>query len=145
MDDHPGSIPTLSIADGGGPGRGAWDGVPPPMVYSIRSGENRIGSFILHKADFCAGDVVLGNFDFSGASTRCLQVKIASTTFLRHIILSFSRHILLFLMIILVFTWRIVARSIMYIYIYIFHIRSLIFCRPDHPTERCRRWVNARE
>lgn len=47
---------------------------PPPMVYSIRSGENRIGNFILHKADFCAGEIVLGNFDFSEASTRCLQV-----------------------------------------------------------------------
>ncbi|CAM9268617.1 unnamed protein product [Pylaiella littoralis] len=47
---------------------------PPPLVYSIRSGDHRIGSFILHKAEFCAGDIVLGNFDFSGASTRCLQV-----------------------------------------------------------------------
>lgn len=45
------------------------------MVYSIRSGDHRIGSFILHKADFCAGDIILGNFDFSGASTRCLQVR----------------------------------------------------------------------
>ncbi|CAN0532600.1 unnamed protein product, partial [Ectocarpus sp. 8 AP-2014] len=45
------------------------------MVYSIRSGDHRIGSFILHKAEFCAGDIVLGNFDFSGASTRCLQVR----------------------------------------------------------------------
>lgn len=47
---------------------------PLPMVYSIRSGDNRIGSFILHKGAFCAGDVVLGNFDFSNASTKCLQV-----------------------------------------------------------------------
>ena len=59
-------------------GSGAVEPPPPPMVYSIRSGDNRIGNFILHKADFCAGDIVLGNFDFSEASTRCLQVRAAS-------------------------------------------------------------------
>ncbi|CAN0290019.1 unnamed protein product, partial [Hapterophycus canaliculatus] len=63
----------LLLGEEGGAGSGDRP-QPPPMVYSIRSGEHRIGSFILHKADFCAGDIVLGNFDFSGASTRCLQV-----------------------------------------------------------------------
>ncbi|CAM9853312.1 unnamed protein product, partial [Scytosiphon promiscuus] len=65
------SAPLLGEEDGNANGDRAQ---PPPMVFSIRSGEHRIGSFILHKADFCAGDIVLGNFDFSGASTRCLQV-----------------------------------------------------------------------
>lgn len=59
----------------GGGGAGDGEPPPPPLVYSIRSGDHRIGSFILHKAEFCAGDIVLGNFDFSGASTRCLQVR----------------------------------------------------------------------
>ncbi|CAM9891675.1 unnamed protein product [Ectocarpus fasciculatus] len=74
IDDGYGSIGASALLLGEGGGDGAGDPPPPPMVYSIRSGEHRIGSFILHKAEFCAGDIVLGNFDFSGASTRCLQV-----------------------------------------------------------------------
>ncbi|CAM9687147.1 unnamed protein product, partial [Laminaria digitata] len=73
LDDGPGSFGAAALLLGEGDA-GNEHTPPPPMVYSIRSGDNRIGSFILHKADFCAGDVVLGNFDFSGASTRCLQV-----------------------------------------------------------------------
>ncbi|CAM9244924.1 unnamed protein product [Ectocarpus sp. 12 AP-2014] len=73
IDDGYGSIGASALLLGEGEGV-AGDPPPPPMVYSIRSGEHRIGSFILHKAEFCAGDIVLGNFDFSGASTRCLQV-----------------------------------------------------------------------
>lgn len=78
-DDYPGGImladPEGSCCGQVGAGNG-WSlgALSPPMVFSIRSGDSRIGSFILHKPEFCAGDVVLGNFDFSGASTRCLQV-----------------------------------------------------------------------
>lgn len=75
LDDGPGSIAAAALLLGEGGAGNEHLVPPPPMVYSIRSGENRIGSFILHKAEFCAGDIVLGNFDFSGASTRCLQVR----------------------------------------------------------------------
>lgn len=69
-----GTIASSALLLGEG-GNGAGEPPPPPMVYAIRSGDHRIGNFILHKAEFCAGDIVLGNFDFSEASTRCLQVR----------------------------------------------------------------------
>lgn len=74
-DEGGGTVASSALVLGEEGGSGAVEPPPPPMVYSIRSGDNRIGSFILHKAEFCAGDIVLGNFDFSEASTRCLQVR----------------------------------------------------------------------
>ncbi|CAN0026054.1 unnamed protein product, partial [Discosporangium mesarthrocarpum] len=44
------------------------------MVFAIRTGESHVGRFILHKEAFCPGDIVLGNFDFAGATSRCHQV-----------------------------------------------------------------------
>lgn len=75
----------LLLGEGGG---GAGEPPPPPIVYSIRSGDHRIGSFILHKAEFCAGDIVLGNFDFSEASTRCLQVRESAASWFGLVFLS---------------------------------------------------------
>lgn len=80
LDDYPGDFLSTSGEDDlygqmHEPNGGLRGETAPPMVYSIRSGDSRIGSFVLHKAEFCAGDVVLGNFDFSEASTRCLQVR----------------------------------------------------------------------
>lgn len=76
LDEGAGGMAEALLVGGGDDAGGNGAGIPPPpMVYSIRSGDNRIGSFILHKADFCAGDIILGNFDFSAASTRCLQVR----------------------------------------------------------------------
>lgn len=46
-----------------------------PAVYAIRNGDSRVGTFVLHKTAFRPGDVVLGNFDFTGATVRCLQVR----------------------------------------------------------------------
>lgn len=85
LDDGIGSIATSALL-GEGPGESGDDNdlpspLPPPMVFSIRSGEYRIGSFVLHKAEFCAGDIVLGNFDFSSATIRCLQVHDAEGVF----------------------------------------------------------------
>lgn len=77
-EDEGGGTVASSVLLLGEGGSGAAEPPPPPMVYSIRNGDNRIGNFILHKAEFCAGDIVLGNFDFSEASTRCLQVRGAS-------------------------------------------------------------------
>ncbi|CAM9197351.1 unnamed protein product [Ascophyllum nodosum] len=79
LDDGAGNITTSALLGGGawddgGEGGGIPSPPPPPMVYAIRSGDHRIGSFVLHKPEFCAGDIVLGIFDFSSASTRCLQL-----------------------------------------------------------------------
>ena len=80
LDDGAGNITTSALLGGGawddgGEGGGIPSPPPPPMVYAIRSGDHRIGSFVLHKPEFCAGDIVLGIFDFSSASTRCLQAR----------------------------------------------------------------------
>lgn len=85
LDDGTGSIATSALL-GEGPGESGGDDdfpspLPSPMVFSIRSGEYRIGSFVLHKAEFCAGDIILGNFDFSSATIRCLQVDDAEGVF----------------------------------------------------------------
>lgn len=85
LDDGTGSIATSALL-GEGPGESGDDDdlpspLPPPMVFSIRSGEYRIGSFVLHKAEFCAGDIILGNFDFSSATIRCLQARDARGVF----------------------------------------------------------------
>jgi hypothetical protein len=48
-----------------------------PYVFSIRSGEMNVCKLILQHLKYEPGEVILGNFDFSGAGCLCWQISAA--------------------------------------------------------------------